>query len=212
MNQEMASTLFYGNSATAPEEFTGLSARYSSLSAENGVNIINSGGSDTDLMSMWLIVWGANTVAGIFPKGSQAGLAHFDHGEVTVETTAGIAGTRMRAYQDQWQWKCGIALRDWRYCVRIANMDEDAFLATAASGPNLFEHMIKAIHRIPSYGMGRAAFYCNRTVKEFLDLQAISRTNLYVTVGQEEGRMKTMFRGIPVRTCDALHQLESTVS
>jgi hypothetical protein len=32
MNQEMASTLFYGNSGTAPEEFTGLAARYSAIS------------------------------------------------------------------------------------------------------------------------------------------------------------------------------------
>ena len=41
MNQEMASTLFYGNSSTAPEEFTGLSPRYSDLSATNGQNIID---------------------------------------------------------------------------------------------------------------------------------------------------------------------------
>src|SRR3990172_1913218 len=36
MNQEMAATLFYGNSGTAPEEFTGVAPRYSSLSAHNG--------------------------------------------------------------------------------------------------------------------------------------------------------------------------------
>lgn len=211
MNQEQASTLFYGNSSLSPEEFTGLAPRYSSLSAANGQNIINAGGSGSDLMSMWLIVWGGQTVSGIFPKGSLAGLQHFDHGEVTVETSAGMAGTRLRAYQDQWQWKCGIALRDWRYAVRICNMDEDSMDA-AGTTVKLFEYMIKAIHRIPSMGMGRPVFYANRTVKEFLDLQAQNKANLYVTVGQEEGRMKTTFRGIPVRTVDALHQLESTVS
>src|SRR6056297_1670708 len=40
MNQEMAETVFYGNSSTAPEEFTGFAPRYSDLSATNGQNII----------------------------------------------------------------------------------------------------------------------------------------------------------------------------
>jgi hypothetical protein len=44
--QELAQTIFYGNEKTAPEEFTGLAARYNSLTAENGVdNIISGGGS-----------------------------------------------------------------------------------------------------------------------------------------------------------------------
>ena len=45
MNQEMMQTVIYGNSGTAPEEFTGLAARYSSLSAANGSNIVSGGGS-----------------------------------------------------------------------------------------------------------------------------------------------------------------------
>ena len=43
MNQELASTLFYGDESTASEEFTGLAPRYSSLSAENADNIIKGG-------------------------------------------------------------------------------------------------------------------------------------------------------------------------
>ena len=45
MNQEQAQTLFYGNTNSSPEEFLGLSTRYSDLSAENGQNIISAGGS-----------------------------------------------------------------------------------------------------------------------------------------------------------------------
>ena len=58
MNQEMAQTIFYGNSSTAPEEFNGLAVRYSSLSAVNGQNIINGGGSGSDNSSIWLVAWG----------------------------------------------------------------------------------------------------------------------------------------------------------
>lgn len=209
MNQEMASTLFYGNAGTAPEEFTGLAARYSSTTAANGQNIVVGGaaGGQTDCMSIWLICWGASTIHGIFPKGSKAGLDHQDHGEETVETTAGIAGTRMRAYRDQFQWKCGIALKDWRYVVRIPNID------LSADNADLIDLMIKAMHRIPTLGMGRCAFYMNRTLHQRLDLlrrgDIISGGGL--TWDTVDGKRIHTFRGVPVRTCDALLESESAI-
>lgn len=213
MNQEMASTLFYGNSGTAPEEFTGLATRYSSLSANNAQNIVSGGGSGSDNSSIWLVVWGANTVFGIFPKGSKAGIMHEDLGLVTVETTAGIAGNRMRAYQDHWQWMSGIALRDWRYVVRIPNIDISALVAKA-SAADLTELMIKAINRIPSLTMGRPVFYVNRTVRQQLEIQrrddVISGGGL--TFENVDGRRVASFNGIPIRVCDALLETEATVS
>lgn len=213
MNQEMASTLFYGNSSVDPEEFTGLSIRYSSTSAANGRNIVSGGGSGSDNSSIWLICWGAQTVHGIFPKGSKAGLQHFDHGEVTVETSAGIAGTRMRAYQDQWQWKCGVAVRDWRYAVRIPNIDISNLVAKSFAA-DLIELMIKATHRIQSLKMGKCAFYMNRSCIQMLDIQRrddmISGGGL--TWETIDGKVIYSFRGIPVRTVDSLTETEATVS
>ena len=213
MNQEMASTVFYGNSGTAPEEFTGLAVRYSSLSANNAQNIIVGGGSGSDNSSVWLVVWGPNTCFGIFPKGSKAGLVHNDYGQVTVETTAGIAGQRMRAYQERWQWKNGIALKDWRFVVRIPNIDISALVAKS-SAADLIELMIKATHRIPTRNMGRPVFYMNRTVFQMLDIQrrddVISGGGLiYKDV---DGHRIPTFRDIPVRVCDALTEAEETVS
>ncbi|MXF24183.1 major capsid protein, partial [Escherichia coli] len=74
MNQAMAQTLFYGDSSVNPQQFMGLSSRYSSLSAGNAQNIIDAGGTGTDNTSIWLVVWGENTVHGIFPKGQKAGI------------------------------------------------------------------------------------------------------------------------------------------
>lgn len=213
MNQEMASTLFYGNSGVSPEEFTGLAARYSLLSAANGQNIVNANGSDaSNQSSIWLIVWGEQTVCGIFPKGSMAGLQHTDKGLVTVETTAGIAGTRMEAYQDKWQWKCGIALKDWRYVVRIANIDVSNLVAES-SAADLIKLMIKAIHRIPNLRMGKAVFYMNRTLFQMLDIQRYD--NVIAGGGlvydKVDGMMQPSFRGIPIRVCDALLETENAV-
>jgi hypothetical protein len=213
MNQEMASTLFYGNSSLAPEEFNGLSVRYSSLSAANAQNIVVGGGSGSDNSSIWLVGWGAQSCFGVFPKGSKAGLQHEDLGLVTVETTAGIAGSRMRAYQDHWQWKCGVALKDWRYVVRIPNIDISN-LVSKSSAADLIELMIKAIHRIPQMGMVKPCFYMNRSVFQMLDIQRrddiISGGGLTYEV--VDGKRIPSFRGIPVRICDALTELETLVS
>ncbi len=214
MNQEMAQTLIYGNASTAPEEFTGLAVRYSSLTAANGQNIIDAGGTGADNTSIWLVVWGQQTVHGIFPKGSKAGLDHYDHGEVTVETTAGIAGNRMRAFQDQWTWKCGIALRDWRYVVRIANIDVSALVLNDTTSAKLFQLLTKATWRIPSINMGRAAIYVNRTVGQFLDIQAQDKVSSGGQLSYQviDGRRIMSFRGIPIRTVDSILETEARVT
>jgi len=217
MNQEAASTLFYGNSGLSPEEFTGLAVRYSSLSAGNAQNILDAAGVGTDNTSIWLCSWGANTMHGIFPKGSKAGLIHEDMGLVTVnDVVAGGAngvgqGTRMRAYQDHWQWKLGVALRDWRYQVRIANIDVSN-LVGESSAADLIKLMIKAIYRLPSTNLGRPVFYMNRTVAEMLDIQ---RFNVVAAAGlrydEVDGKQQMSFRGIPIRLNDALANSEAAV-
>jgi len=212
MNQEMASTLMYGNSGTAPEEFTGLAVRYADLSAQNAQNIIVGGGSSTDNTSVWLVCWGPNTIHGIFPKGSTAGLKHEDLGLVTIETANGIGGARMRAYRDHWQWKNGIALRDWRYVVRIPNIDVSN-LVGESSAADLVKLMIKAVHRIPALGMGRPVFYMNRTVAEMLDIQRFNTIKAAgMQYGEVDGRNTMSFRGIPIRTVDAILNTETKVT
>lgn len=213
MNQEMASTLFYGNSGTAPEEFTGLAIRYSDIgsgSPANSQNILDGGGTGSDNSSIWLIGWGENEVFGIFPKGSKAGLDHTDLG---LGDAFDADNNRYRAYMDQWKWQCGLALKDWRYAVRIANIDISALVAKS-SAADLIDFMIKAIHRIPSIKGVKPVFYVNRTVFEMLDIQrrddVISGGGL--TYSNVDGSITPTFRGIPVRICDALIETEAQVA
>lgn len=213
MNQEMAQTVFYGNVGLAPEEFLGFTPRYSSLSAGNGQNVISGGGAGSDNSSVWLVIWNENTCTGIFPKGSKAGLVHEDFGKVTVEMTNGIAGSRMRAYQERWQWKAGLVVKDWRYAVRIANIDISN-LVTKASAADLTELMIRATHRIPALGMGRAAFYMNRTCFQMLDIQRRDDVQSGGSLSYDvvDGIRRPTFRGIPIAICDALLETEAVVS
>tara|TARA_R110002051_G_scaffold53051_1_gene100299 strand:- start:1466 stop:2464 length:999 start_codon:yes stop_codon:yes gene_type:complete len=212
MNQEFASTLFYGDESTAPEEFTGLSARYNSLSAENGDNIIAGGGSGSDNASIWLICWGPNTCHGIIPKGSKAGVQQRDLGEVTLENADGANG-RMQAFRTHYRWDVGLSVRDWRYAVRIANIDRSALTYNAASGAIINDLMHQAWSEIPNTSMGRSAWYMDKSILSMLRRQtssAVSSSTL--TTDIVGGTMQTSWGGIPIRRCDALRGNEATVS
>ena len=90
MNQAQAQTMFYGNPATDPRQYLGLSARYGTIAgATNGQNIIDAGGTSSNNASIWLIVWGENTVFCPFPKGSKAGLSSEDDGLMTIYDSLG---------------------------------------------------------------------------------------------------------------------------
>jgi len=208
MNQEFANVLFYGNAGTSPEEFTGLSTRYSSLSAGNGQNIVAAGGAGADNYSIWLIGWGENTCFGVFPKGSKAGLIHEDLGLQTVTVTAGVGGTLLRAYQDRWQWKGGFVLKDWRYVVRIANIDVSDLVALAGTtaSENLTKYMTKATYLIPNLNACRPVFYMNRETAYCMDY--LRRADVITGGGLSydvvDGKRIMRFRGIPIKICDQL--------
>lgn len=210
MSQEMAQTLFYGNESTEPEAFTGFAPRYNSLSAQNGDNIINASGSGSDNTSIWLVVWGPNTCHGIYPKGSTGGVQMRDLGEVTVENVDGASG-RAQMYRSHYRWDCGLTLRDWRYVVRIANIDVSD-LNTVSNTKNLITWMIQAAERIPSFGAGRAAFYCNRTIREKLRLGILEKVSSNLTFESVAGKRVMMFDEIPVVRTDAILNTESAVS
>lgn len=212
MNQEFASTLFYGNESTEPEAFTGFAPRFNDQSAANGDNIITSAATPdgTDNSSIWLVVWGPNTVHGIYPKGSVAGLKHEDKGQVTIESIDG-AGGRMEAYRSHYRWDCGLTVRDWRYVVRV-NYDAEDLTAAAGSGPILINLLAQAMHRVPSLSMGRPAFYANRTALEYLDLQSLNKSTMaFKTIEDAQGRPVLSFRGVPIRRVDAITNTESGI-
>ena len=210
MSQKMATTLFYGNEGVTPEAFTGLTPRFNSLSAQNADNIINAAGAGADNTSIWLCVWGPNTGHGIYPKGSQAGLKMEDKGQITVENVDG-AGGRMEAYRTHYRWDMGLSVRDWRYFVRIANIDVSD-LNTIANTKNLINWMVMAAERIPSFGKGRAAFYVNRTIREKLRLGILERVASNLSWETVSGKRVMTFDDIPVRRTDALINAEAVVA
>jgi hypothetical protein len=212
MNQEVAQTLFYGNEGTEPEAFTGLSPRFNDKSAANADNIIDGGGVGTDNASIWLAVWGPNTGYGIVPKGSVAGLQQQDLGEVTIENVDG-AGGRMQAYRSHYRWDAGLTIRDWRYFVRIANIDRSALTADASAGANLPDLMFQAYERLPNVTSGRVAWYMDRGLVTKLRQQSANAVkNSTLSIDNVGGAMVTSFNGAPIRRVDVLSPDEALVA
>jgi hypothetical protein len=211
MNQDLATTIIYGDTAIYPERFLGLAPRYDALGNPDkpGFNymnqVIGAGGTAAgEQTSVWLVVWGENTVHMIFPKGSKAGLLNEDLGQKTLFDSA---GGKFEGYRSHYQQKPGMCVRDWRYIVRIANVH--------AIDPQTefdYKNMIQAFNTIPSMGMGNAVFYCNRTVKTQIDIAAAEKTNAALKIGEEFGKPVTSFWGVPIRQVDAILNTEDPLT
>ena len=223
MNQTQATTLFYGNPATEPKSYLGLAPRYSALTgAGNIANVLDAKGSSTysgtASTSVYLVVWGDNTVYCPFPKGSKAGLIHEDLGEQTVYDGA----NRMQAYATRYQWKSGLVVKDWRYVVRIPNLLVADIVGgtgtqAASTDTQLIKLMMRSMYKIPNLDMGRAAFYMNRTVHAGLAVQSLDRSQAALAVQPALSQFGTArnylsFQGIPIRRVDCLLNTESVVS
>lgn len=214
MNQAQAHTLLYGNPGTDPRQYLGLAPRFGAISgAGNATNIISAGGAASNNTSIWLVVWGENTVFCTFPKGSKAGLLHEDQGVLTVYDSN---QNPYQAYQTHYQWKNGLVVKDWRYVVRICNINTANLVAESAAA-DLIKLMSRALDRIPNFSMGRAAFYMNRTVFSMLRIQALNKSQSAMATQQGLNQFGTpqswtTFEGVPLRRVDQLLNTEAHVS
>ena len=216
MAQELSNTLWFGNEDTQPEAFTGFAPRFNSTTAENGDNIILGGSlsGQTDNTSIWLVVWSPATVHGIVPKGSRAGLSTEDMGKVMLQDASEGSNTgRMFAYVNHYKWFAGLTIPDWRYVVRIPNIDKSLLTNDASSGADLPDLMFQAMTLIPNLNRGRPAFYMSRNTMSFLRRQLTSATSMStLQIENVGGKMVTRFQGIPIRRVDTLSADETRIT
>jgi hypothetical protein len=208
LSNDFATELFYGT-ASDPEGLVGLSARYSSTTAGNGQNIIKAGGVGADNTSIWLIGLGQRAIYGVLPEGYGNGVKYSDQG---MHPTADAQGNTFMAHRDLYSLAGGLAIENWQYAVRICNIDVSASLADPANA-GVINLMIRAMSRVPTLKAAgiKFGFYMNRDGKQILDLEGVEKSNAYFTSREVEGVIRTDFRGIPLRLCDAILSTESLV-
>ena len=220
-NKTFTDTLIYGDVSTDPEQFNGFDTRYYSLSGEaTSGQCITAGGGTTNSTSIWLVGWGPNKVFCTYPKGSKAGLQFEDQGIQMVQTDT--AGSTMRAYVSWFQWKAGLVVADYRYVVRICNIDTTALLTASDAtdtSANILKLMARAIGKLPPMSGVRPVFYMNQTVLSMLAIKMLDKGNVWLSLDQmkntpiaRSGSGVLSFLGVPCRRCDSILNSEAVLS
>lgn len=231
--QQQSSTLCYGNSLVVPEQFTGFMAYFNTVNtanAANAVNVFDCGGVGSSNASILLVGWGEQTCFGIYPKGSRAGLVFEDKGDVVPGFDA--SGNRFEALTSLFEWQMGVAVKDWRYFIRLANIDTTTAGLLGPTPPDLFAILSRAIVRLPTAGrqqsgitrMGSASesrmnrtpavrlvMYMGRTTRAALDVQAIRDKNVLLSPTDYAGQPIVNFRNIPIKVQDSMLSTEARV-
>ena len=218
MNNQMATTIFYGNTDYDPEKFMGLMPRFNSLTgAETSNQVVNAAGASASAQtSVWFIVWGERTVHALYPAGTMAGLQREDKG---IQTKTESDGSLYDVHREKFNWDIGLSVRDYRYVVRICNLDTAALVAGTV---DIYKYMRKAYYKLHQRKVtgGRAAIYCNADVLEALDAATTptqedysgSASPVRLRTTEVDGREVKMYRGMPVRECEAILGTEEVVA
>ncbi len=229
MGQTMAQTFFYGNTVTTPAQFMGLSPFYNTAAtanAQNAANVIDCGGTGSSNASLWLVCWGERTIFAVYPRGSKAGLTMEDKGDTVPGFDA--LGNRFEAYTSWFRQQGGLCPQDWRYAVRAANIDVTNAGLAGANAADLFAQMAQMLLMPPHLGKGtsgitktdavnepspgiRPVFYCNRSIRHWMDVQAMRDRNVLLRLEDYAGMPCDAYRGIPIKIVDQLLTNEARV-
>jgi hypothetical protein len=232
ISQQIASAIFYSNEATTPAQITGFMPFYSSLVAstlQTAKNVVDAGGTGSSNASIMRVDWGDHTVFGIYPKGSQAGLIYEDKGE--FRQLYDQYGNGFEGYTSYFEWMLGLALMNWSYVGRVANIDTTTGTngLKSATPPDLNVLMIELAAKIPTsprrmFGITEVdapgdpmpgtspTWYCNRAVRAGLDIQSIRDKNVLISMKEYAGEPVEFWRDAPVRVCDSLLNTETKVA
>jgi len=211
--QTLMSAILYGDSTLNPEKIMGLSPRFNALTGvESAENIIDCEGASSNCTSIWLAVLGPESVCGLYPQGTKAGLQHKELGEQTVYDANNNPYQAKRAL---YQWDVGLCVRDWRQIAVARNIDVDDLTKDASGGTvDLVDVLDQLVERVNNLNVGKPVILANRTIRTFLRRQVKNRANCLLSMDEVMGfKNKVLhFDGIPILRTDALLSTETAIS
>ena len=213
LGQEVANTLIYGGITPstgtltpAPEEFTGLAARYASLSTSQTTYVANNGDSSAaDDTSIWFIQWGPGKVYLVYPRNSgQVGIKKEDKG---MQLVSGDNSLDLWAHITEFSWDVGLCIEDGRSVKRLANIS-----ATSGDTWTLDEDKIIETRNNFKYTQGMIYMYCNEQTFTQLQILAKDKNNVHWTESNPFGKPQLYFQDMPVRRLDAIVNTEASLT
>lgn len=226
LNNEIATGFFYHDTATTPRKFKGMAARYNQYAPKTDATaarqVVHGGGSGSDNTSVWFITFGERFTHGLYPQGTQAGIQRDPKGQQRV---LDANGNPYYVEEDVYRWHMGVAVKDWRYNSRIANIDVSEL---QAGNVDIWALMRQAYYRLHSrkvmrpganFAEGapqmRQVIYMNSDVLEALDAESTEKGGNDSLVRLQrreiEGQEVLTYRGIPIMETDAILSTEALV-
>ena len=177
---------------------------------KSGSNLVDGGSGDkTTCTSIYVIGLSPETIFGLYAKGAVAGLQMSDKAEQTIRKTD---GKQYQAMVTHFEWNLGLCVRDWRYGVRIANIDTATLTNNAATGANILSLIENGIERLPGFAGIRPVVVCNRTIRSFLRQQISNKANNNLTWETVGGKRVMMFGECEVLRNDAIVNTEADIT
>lgn len=95
------------------------------------------------------------------------------------------SSTARQAYQTHYKWACGLTVRDWRFVVRICNIDVTKL--GEAQGPDLINLLIQAVHKPPVVPRAVANVQSATEARGGVQLEIPSTTSRYLRLNYVVG-------------------------
>lgn len=218
MAQEHADLLIYGSPSEDARKVAGFFDVLSTLTSTEPTSkqMVNAGGVGSDNTSILFVDWGLNTVFGVYPAGTTAGLKQEDNGKVQIigTTETSVTGT-FWGWEEQFMIDHGLVVKDYRATARVCNIDISDLKAGGTSAADLLKLMTRAHYRIPAAVRTKSGYvYMNSTIASFLHEQALEKVGAGggLTFQNYQGEQVMMFLGRQVIVTDALLNTEATVA
>jgi hypothetical protein len=204
LGKTVAGDIIYSNTDTTPEQFTGIAPRLASLATT--ANVLNAGGTGSDLTSIYVMDWAPDKVHLIFPKNSKAGIDREDLGLIQAFDTATPPAPYM-AFVNHFTWDIGLAVKNEKSIGRVANIE-------TAGVANIFDEddLIILMTRMTK-GAGRV-IYVNETIMAQMQIRMKDKENVNFTSsdGLDGGGPVMRFNGVPVHQVDQILNTEAALT
>lgn len=201
MAQTFATDFVYGNVATDVDSMHGLAPRRTALS---DANVIGTGGTGSDLTTIWIVKWGPTGVYFTYPPGTDIGISFADLGPQLV--AGATANTKFLAMVSQFVLNVGLAVADERCLQRVANNESGG----GANGVDE-DDLINAIANLPGGAEG-TAILMNKTAKAQYDILVKDKANVNYPMTDPFGRPVPNFQGTPIRIVEAITDTEDALT
>lgn len=176
----------------------GLAARYGKLNNSlTKDQIIDFGGTGSNLQSIYIVKWDSTEVSGIYPKNTTAGLKVISK---TNERVKDKNGKEFLAHTSDYKWKVGLKVRDYRYVARLCNVPSDVNQSTLDV---IFRKIIICKNRVYNVDKGKVVMYVSPDLFDIIEIAADEKKNMALGYKDLENNVRLLhYKGIPIRRND----------